>query len=314
MRNALATCTTERPHESALSVRSGSGPSFVVVIDLTAKATTRRARVTAAVPLPAPTLPRRLSPAAINRFRTCPKSFYFADIERVPRDERPSPILAQANAVHGALEKFFGLPQDDRSTENLHRALRHEWPKHRKPGSFHTRNEEAAYGRDALAMLSRFAEDFDTSARPLAREQWLTAPFEGIELFGKVDRIDARADGRLEIIDYKTGRRQLDPEDLPHDPAAQIYLLLAEAVYQAEVERVRFIYLVTGAEAAWSPEREDVEVLKTRLAALLTDMRATSEFTATPGDQCRWCPFSLRCPDRQRVALDDITPDPDLCF
>ncbi len=91
--------------------------------------------------------PDRLSPAALGRYRSCPQSFYLSDVERLPRDEQPSPVLCQANAVHHALERFFGLPLLDRQPENLERALRSVWPSHRRPGAFLTREQERAYKR-----------------------------------------------------------------------------------------------------------------------------------------------------------------------
>lgn len=52
----------------------------------------------------------RLSAAAINRYRICEKQFHLADVLRVKVDRsKPSPILAQANAVHHALERFYGI-------------------------------------------------------------------------------------------------------------------------------------------------------------------------------------------------------------
>ena len=42
--------------------------------------------------------------------------------------------------------------------------------------------------------------------RPLAAELWGAIDLAGIRLGGKVDRIDAMADGGLAIIDYKTGQ------------------------------------------------------------------------------------------------------------
>ena len=50
----------------------------------------------------------RLSPSALDRFRACPKQFYLSDIERAPREAETSTVLMQGNAIHAALEKFYG--------------------------------------------------------------------------------------------------------------------------------------------------------------------------------------------------------------
>lgn len=252
-------------------------------------------------------IPRRLSPSALERYRACPRQFLFADVERAPRpEEPPSPILCQGNAVHHALERFYGLPLEDRGLENLHRALRAVWCEHRRRGTFSGREEEKRYGEEALEMLSRYADAYDLERVPLAREQWVQTPVEEVQLFGKIDRVDEAAGGGLWLIDYKTGRRQLDPAELPEQSAVQLYAVAAEASFQREVERVSIIYLRSGDEVRWNPERDDIAEARERLARLIHEIKADTVFEANPGDQCRFCPFALSCPARQAVSLADL--------
>lgn len=260
------------------------------------------------------TLPSRLSPSALDRFRRCPKQFFLQDVERTPRLNEASPVLAQANAIHDALAQFFGLPRESRAPENLERALRAVWRRNCKPGSFRSVAEEVSYGVGAIEMLRRFAGSADLEARPLAREQWLSLRVGGIELFGKLDRLDRARGGGLNLIDYKTGQRQLEPEDLRDEPAVQVYLLAAEAQTSLPVERVRFVYLAHGSEVVWEPEREDVESLRERLTKVVARIQTTEAFTASPGPHCRFCPFRLVCGDNGRVSLADLDPDPELAF
>lgn len=265
---------------------------------------------------PAPTdeepsrpLPRRLSPSALERYRSCPRQFLFADIERAPRpEEQPSPVLCQGNAVHHALERFYGLPLEDRSLENLHRALRSVWCEHRQRGTFSGREEEKRYGEEALEMLTRYAELYDLELVPLAREQWVQTVLDGTQLFGKVDRVDEADGGGLWLIDYKTGRHQLEPGELSNESAVQLYTVAAEATFSREVERVSIIYLRSGDEVRWTPERDDIEAARLRLAALLEQIKSDTVFEAYPGDSCRFCPFALSCSARQAVSLADLQP------
>jgi putative RecB family exonuclease len=251
----------------------------------------------------------RVSPSAISRYLVCPKQYRLQDLERRAPKTQPSPLLARANAVHHALERFFGLPDEHREPENLERALRAVWPQHRA-GAFRSVDEEIDYGRQALEMLRTFGRTFDLRALPIAREQWLTAELpSGVQVFGKVDRIDPLRGGGLEVIDYKTGRRTLEEGDLKHEPAVWVYAAAAEAVYEEEVRRVRLIYLPDGVDVAWEPEREDVKALRKRLISTVNEIEASaSGCRATPGPHCNWCAFQLRCHERTQVSLDDIVP------
>lgn len=258
----------------------------------------------------------RLSPSALERYRTCPKRFFFSDVERRPVEQRPSPVLAQANAIHHALERWHGLPREQRTPETIERALRSVWHEHRTSVTFGSRDAEAAAGRAAILMLRRYADSGEADAVVRAREHWVGCRFRGsgVELHGKVDRIGELASGGLEIVDYKTGRRELEPEDLRDDPAAQVYLVCTEAALQRPVERIRFIYLASGRSVSWEPEREDVQATLAKLVRLVDEIREAEDFEANPGPGCSYCPFALDCEARQRVELDSLVPVEDLPF
>jgi putative RecB family exonuclease len=249
-------------------------------------------------------LPNRLSPSALARYRVCPKQFLLCDIERVTRREERSPTLVVANAVHEALQLFYGLDLAYRSADNATRCLRAVWKKHR--GSvFQTKESEAAAGVEAILMLRRYCESFDITSTPVALERWVGVQLGTTRLYGKIDRADRFSDG-LDLIDYKTGRRALEAGDLKHEPAVQVYVVGAEATFRAEVRRVRLIYLALGFEVCWEPEREDVEALRERLAATLGEIAIDEQFVARPGQQCGFCPAQLDCPDKDRVLIEQV--------
>jgi RecB family exonuclease len=217
--------------------------------------------------------------------------------------------------VHHALERFFGLPAADRSQASLHNALRSVWRQHVKPRVFGSREEEAEYGRTALAMLTAFTERFDISVVPAAREQWVSKRLtNGVKVFGKIDRIDASSDGTLQVVDYKTGRRVLDYTDLPTESAVQVYVTATEASSRREVTRLRILYLAHGIEMRWEPEREDIETAEERLTALTDRIRADNTYEATPGPHCAWCPFRLVCGDSDRVSTAELVVPDDILF
>jgi putative RecB family exonuclease len=255
------------------------------------------------------TLPVRLSPSAIERHRACPRQFLFADVERAPRDGASSAALVIGNAVHAALDKFYGLRVEQRQPENLERALRAVWAENRRHGSFASRDEEVAAGRAALQMLRLYADRFDLAAVPLGRECWINLRVGGQEVYGKIDRIDEGRFGGIDVVDYKTGRRMLDARDLAHEAAVQVYVLGVEATLQREVERVRLVYLAHGVDVVWEPEREDIETLKERLVASIAAIRAEQLFEPRPGSQCGFCPFL--CDARGRVELEQLVVDPE---
>lgn len=249
-------------------------------------------------------LPSRLSPSALSRFRSCPKQFLLTDIERVARNDDRSPVLAQANALHDALQRFYGLRLEYRSADNLERCLRACWVKHRA-GAFSSVDQEAASGIAAIGVLRDYAAKFDITIEPVSREKWVGLTLDGTSLYGKIDRVD-RLDNSLSLIDYKTGRRMLDLADLRSEPAIQVYVLGAEASLRRPVARVRIIYVSLGEEVSWDLEREDVEQLRGALSRTLRDIHDEQAFEARPGPQCGFCPAQLDCPEKDRVEIEAV--------
>lgn len=153
-------------------------------------------------------------------------------------------------------------------------------------------------------MLTLFAERFDTTIVPIARERWVSVRLPtGVELYGKVDRVDPAGslrDGTVDIIDYKTGRAVIDGEDLHDEPAAEAYLIASEDEYQRELRRVRYIYLAHGIESRWEPEREDVETARQALLDITQEMYSDQLLEPRPGEHCSRCPLAHVCPDAGR--------------
>jgi putative RecB family exonuclease len=249
-------------------------------------------------------MPNRFSPSALTRFRVCNRQFQLIDLERVGAPEQPNPLFAQGNAIHAALEYFFGLPPKQRTPagETLQNALRERWRRDWDREALPDRDLEIELGQKGLRLLAGFAEHFDTTVQPLARERWVkvTLP-NGVELFGRVDRIDPFEDG-LSIVDYKSGRRNLDQDDLRDEPAAQVYLLATQAIFRRPVHRIRFYYLESQDEISWWPEQEDIPALIEKLTNLTDTIRAATDFPAAPGDDCRWCPVARNCDDRKATS------------
>lgn len=257
---------------------------------------------------------RRFAPSAISDFQTCKRRFYYRHVVAAEERERLSPPLAQGSAIHQTLDLFFGLRPRERSKEALAKCLRSIWRRHCPAELFTTIDEEIAYGKAALEMLSAFCEHFDTTVRPVRREGWVEAKLpNGVRVFGKVDRVDPRGEA-VDVVDYKTGKLREEDDDLPGLPATQVYVLGTEAEYGLNVARVRFIYLKEERELRCEVEREDVEAWRDELVKTTSEMLAEREFPASPGEACRWCPFSYGCPDAYRVELDDLEVPEDLPF
>jgi ATP-dependent helicase/nuclease subunit B len=160
-------------------------------------------------PAPAPAAglrPRRIAVTDVDRLKADPYAFYarkmlgLSPLDAVDAD----PTAAwRGTAVHAVLEAW--MKEDDCD-----------------PARLRERAEALLLSQDAHPLMRAlwrprlteaiefFAAEVERNRaqgrRPLTSERWGEIDVAGIGLGGKVDRIDRMADGRLAVVDYKTGK------------------------------------------------------------------------------------------------------------
>ena len=187
-----------------------------------------RAKATAArhEPSLAPFLPRRgeglaLSASDIETYRACPLKYKFARVFRVPQE----PTINQrfGIVVHQVLERYH--QSGGQSVDELLGLLEAGW---RRSG-FGPTDEERQLHVKAENALQQYHERFQADdAEPMWFEKSFNFKIGAHTLRGRVDRVDRMADGRYELIDYKTGRPKA-PAQLRDDVQLALYAVAATA-------------------------------------------------------------------------------------
>lgn len=241
-------------------------------------------------------LPRSLSPTSIDRWRVCPRRFFYQDVERRQFEEVKTYEQTLGEVVHKALEGLYQLERDRRDEEAVERLL--DWnvlrfsavPALRKGNAERLREE-------ARGLLRSFMHSRDAEGETLKVEKQFQLRLKnGIAIKTRVDRIDRAESGLLHVVDYKTGRVQIDEADLSREIAPIVQLLAVSKASDVPVEKVVWIYLRTGVAITWWPEADDVDWAVDRLIGVLRKMNADQEFEPNPGAHCAHCPFTALCP------------------
>ncbi len=182
---------------------------------------------------------------------------------------------------------------------------------------------EARAGRTVLGVEVPFSVQVETSTQPLT-------------LTGVVDRLDLTPDGRLVIVDFKTGRHvptQTEADSLEQLGAYQLAAQLgafASLAGGAEVGAAELVYLrkqdgqqpypkvlqqASIVDVPYLKAEPSVAVLDAEARAAVgrqTDhptwvhhrletaahVLAAERYVATVGQSCRYCPFQTSCPAR----------------
>jgi putative RecB family exonuclease len=237
-----------------------------------------------------------VSPSSLERYRHCPRLYRFLHVDGLWRLSRSSPQQAFGTSVHAALREFYRLPVGRRSLRTLLELFRRLWVR----DGYRGKEEQQRERERGVQALRAWYRQADTTVVPHATELGLQATYGGIVVKGRLDRVDAAADGGLVVVDYKTGRSAATQEAADADEALTIYAALAERRLGRPVRRLVLDYVVAGEQVV--TERPP-DVLRERLGEVLATaqrLRDDREFAPRPGPWCGGCDLLGRCPEGQR--------------
>ncbi len=251
------------------------------------------------------TMPERHAPTAVSvtglvTFARCPKQFFWTVVRPLPR--RSSAAARLGTEVHRWIElrdrrQLSLIEPDDRFEAG------------RSAGSGRGSGADRAHRLKASFLASPWA-DLDPTR--------VEAPFVlalGAHLVrGRIDAVYER-DGRLELVDFKTGRAPVGPSDLADGVQLDLYGLAAVDTWGADPARLRTTYCwlrdngpPTVESTDWTPAT--VEGVRRSVAATL-DQLAAGSFDPTPGPWCGGCDFLAVCPaGLGRLSAADQPPEP----
>ncbi len=281
-----------------------------------------------------------LSPTAINKYLRCQLQFYYRYVAGLqepdtPDDEQELDNRVFGNIFHQAADIIYHqlphyvtkevlqqLLKDPSTIERaVDEAFRMEWPQTVKSG-LHLINREVIirYLRQLIEVDLRLTP-FTILGLECDVERPLTSHPSPLKIGGRIDRLDQLADGRIRVVDYKTGGRKLKPlggVDEIFDPAkihdhADYYL--QTFVYADIVSRQRqrpvapaLLFIQHAAGKDYDPtlcfgkeQITDIADYSARFNELL-DQKVGEMFSAdkpfTPTTDlkvCRTCPYLQIC-------------------
>ena len=150
-------------------------------------------------------------------------------------------------------------------------------------------------------MLDRyFTLEDPTRLEPAERELYVESLLESrLLLRGFVDRLDVSPDGRLRVVDYKTGRSP--------GPLFEAKALFQMKFYALVIWRNRgvvptvlqLVYLGNAELLRYEPDEQDLLATERKVVAIWQAIRQaeeTGDWRPNPGRMCDWCSHQAICP------------------
>ena len=255
---------------------------------------------------PEPRVHRRsLSPSRAGDFQTCPLLYRFRTIDRLP--EPPSSAMVRGTLVHAVLEELFGEPAAARTLERAVALLPSQWQRVQfdSPATatlFGTEQtaDEAAWLASAVRLLeSYFAMEQPQWVEPSALEERVSYVVDGVAYGGIIDRVDVAPDGRIRVVDYKTGRSPGERFEAKALFQMKFYALVIWRTRGIVPTLLQLMYLGDGVFVRYEPTEHDLLATEHKLQALWAAIERAIErqdFPPRPSSLCRWCAHQSLCP------------------
>ncbi len=147
----------------------------------------------------------RLSVTHLDSLLSCPLSFYFNNLLRLPAPK--SEAMEYGSAVHHALQVYFEeMRQNRQQFPPLERLIEHfERYMNAKRGNFSPQSFTGYLLRGRKSLTGYYNTHRDSWHTEVTLESNITVELDGMMLIGKLDKIEFYGN-EVVIVDYKTGK------------------------------------------------------------------------------------------------------------
>jgi putative RecB family exonuclease len=246
-----------------------------------------------------------LSPSRAGDFMTCPLMYRFRTLDRLP--EEPSPDAVRGTVVHKVLEDLFDLPAADRTPDVAADMLVPSWEAllEAEPEVARMFGDE---GPDVASWLASCREVLDRyftledprRLEPSERELYVETVLDSkLLLRGFVDRLDVAPDGRVRVVDYKTGRAPAAGFEAKALFQMKFYALVLWRTRGVLPSVLQLVYLGNGEILRYEPDEDDLLATERKVEAVwraIVECEETGDWRPSPSKLCGWCSYQAHCP------------------
>jgi putative RecB family exonuclease len=247
-----------------------------------------------------------LSPSRAGDFMACPLQYRFRTIDRLP--EEPTADALRGTVIHKVLEDLFDLPAPERTPERAADLLVPSWEAMlaaapEVAGLFGAEGPDvASWLTGCREVLARYFQLEDPRRlEPAERELYVETLLDSkLLLRGFVDRLDVAPDGRIRVVDYKSGRSPHERFEAKALFQMKFYALVIWRARGVLPSMLQLVYLGNGEILRYQPDEADLVATERKVEAIWRAIRTaeeTGDWRPSRSRLCDWCSFQAYCPE-----------------
>jgi DNA helicase-2/ATP-dependent DNA helicase PcrA len=238
----------------------------------------------------------QLSASAVETYETCPLQFKFEREWKLAREV--SAAMQYGAAMHRVLRTYYDAAKLGRfkTDEELLQIFRDD----EGIAGIQDDYQRNLYLKQGLEQLQSFLTKARSGVIPevLHTEEWFDVQIAGTKVAGRIDRIDRLPDGRVNIVDYKTGKARAQ-EDADDSLQLSIYAMAAQQKWDYRVGELVFHNLEDNVPVFSKRTEFQLEEARGRVLAVARGI-AEGNFKPNPDFHCSFCAFRGLCPAREK--------------
>jgi len=234
-----------------------------------------------------------VSISKINSFLSCPLKYKMNYIDRIPKEARPTPHLNFDRSIHFALREFHErLDKKTLKASPFRSILADNWI----DSGYSDWDELQRFKNRAQLLLDDYFNKLSGLENPIMFETTARWSIDNLDVAVQIDRVDELSDGKLEIIDYKTGKKIPDERVLSEDMTLMNLFLAANQRWPGKVAKATYHFISAGKKLSLSPNSEQIESHTKKMKELAHQIES-ADFEPNKGALCNWCEFYGPCPE-----------------
>jgi DNA helicase-2/ATP-dependent DNA helicase PcrA len=239
-----------------------------------------------------------ISYSQIQAFDMCPMHYKMRYILKLP--SQPVAALSFGISMHNVLKDYYQalINKETMNQSVLENILKNRWIREGYQSKMH---EETAFVHAKEILENYVKENANQTRLPVALELPFQYSISNLKVLGRIDRIDMTEDGKIEIIDYKTGENLPDEKKLKTNLQLTMYALAASKINDSVLKQhapedvlLSLYYLEGGVRMTTTRTKEQLEEAEDLILKKVEEIE-NSSFECRGGIFCKTCEYKMVC-------------------